>query len=206
MSELSVREFIQNYENGKYNNPDFNTMVSAGWYDWFCEDAELKPRLDAMFPKVKELASSSKINMDTMYVFFKNNCPGIGEIYDDFRFCKIRNGDVVYTVIPASGHKRDKGLSELWGSENNFKGALAKGNWHDIQEYFEINKNKNVKKIKVGRYINDITLNDYEWLLVEEDGDIMYFDTEEQAKQFLLDHGETEEGLEWYKFKSVEGE
>jgi len=63
---------------------------------------------------------------------------------------------------------------------------------------------QSVLKIKVGRHINGITLNGYEYLLTEEDGDIMLFDSEEQAKQFLLKQGETEAGLGWYKFESVE--
>jgi hypothetical protein len=138
MSNITIREFIENYEDGIYDNPNITTMIDAGWYDWFCEDEELKPRLDAMFPKVKQIAQSSLIDMDTMYVFFKNNCPGIGDVYDDFRICEIETGDVVFTVIPASGHKRDFGLAELWGEKNNFDRALAKGYWHDIQEFFGV--------------------------------------------------------------------
>ena len=140
MNKISIRKFIRNYENGKYNDSLFDTMVNAGWYDWFCEGEELKQRLDTLFPKVKQLATSQKINIDTMYVFFKNNCPMKGDLYDDFRFCERRTGDVVYTIIPASGHERDKGLAEVWGRENNFERALAKGYWHDIQEFFEIEK------------------------------------------------------------------
>jgi len=138
MSEITIREFISNYENGKYNNPDVDTMIEAGWFDWFCEDEELKSRLDEMFPKVKQLANSSKIDIDTMYVFFKNNCPGIGKIYDDFRFCEIETGDVVFTIVPASGHERDFGLAEVWGSENSFERALAKGHWHDVEDFFKV--------------------------------------------------------------------
>jgi len=140
MSEITVREFIRNYENGRYDNADVDTMIEAGWFDWFCEDEELKPRLDAMFPKVKQLAASLNIDIDTMFVFFKNNCPGVGELYDDFRFCDIETGDVVYTVIPASGHKRDFGLAEVWGTENSFDRALAKGYWHDIEDFFKVGR------------------------------------------------------------------
>ena len=57
---LSLRKFIFNYENGKYNKPDFNTMVKAGWFDWFCHESELKPKLDALFPLVKLVAQSKK--------------------------------------------------------------------------------------------------------------------------------------------------
>jgi hypothetical protein len=145
MSNTTVREFIRNYENGMYSSPSMGTMIEAGWYDWFCEDEELKPRLDAMFPKVKQIAMSSKIGMDRMYVFFKNNCPLEGNVYDDFRFCEMRNGDVVYTVVPASGHKKTEGQSELWGRENDFKEALAKGTWDDIANFFGVQDRHEIK-------------------------------------------------------------
>jgi hypothetical protein len=107
-------------------------MTAAGWYDCFCEAEELKPKLDAMFPKVKQLAQSGKIDIDGMYVFFKNNCPYEGPLYDDFRFCDIKTGDLIYTVIPVSY----SGQAEVWGRENNFHGALVKGTWNDIANFF----------------------------------------------------------------------
>ena len=134
----TLREFITNYENGAYDNPSMDTMIAAGWYDWFCDDRSLKRRLDKLFPKVKQLARSSKINMDTMYVFFKNNCPGYGSLYDDFRLCDIKSDDVIFTVVPASGHKVNKGQAELWGRENSFNGALVEGTWNDIKSFFGI--------------------------------------------------------------------
>jgi hypothetical protein len=134
----SIRQFIHNYESGEYNSDDRDTMIEAGWYDWFCEDQELKSRLDEMLPKVKQLAEFSKVDMDSMYVFFKNNCPCVGDLYDDFRFCDIRTGDVVYTIVPATGHKMYFGHSEVWGKENGFKGPIAKGNWSDIEAFFNV--------------------------------------------------------------------
>ncbi|MDR0476141.1 MAG: hypothetical protein LBH43_21045, partial [Treponema sp.] len=136
--ETNVREFIRNYENGKYENPSKKTMIEAGWHDWFCEDEEIKPRLDELFPKVKQIAQSPKINMDRMFVFFKNNCPGAGSLYDDFRFCEIKTSDIIYTIVPASGQQKTKGQSELWGKENNFNEALIKGTWNDVLAFFGI--------------------------------------------------------------------
>jgi hypothetical protein len=141
MNKISVSNFIRNYENGKYKSPDRETMITAGWHDWFCDDEELKLRLDTLFPKVYQIAQSSKINTNMTFVFFKNNCPMSGELYDDFRFCEMRTGDVVYTIIPASGQKSNFGHAELWGRENNFKEALAKGTWYDILNFFGINSN-----------------------------------------------------------------
>jgi hypothetical protein len=132
----TVREFIKNYEIGKYDDSSTDTMINAGWHDWFCGDKALKRKLDKLFPKITQIAHSEKINMDTMFVFFKNNCPYNGTLYDDFRFCDMKSGDVVYTVIPASGHTKTKGRAELWGRENNFEKPIIAGTWKDIKAYF----------------------------------------------------------------------
>jgi hypothetical protein len=136
--DITVREFIRNYENGDYNSDDTDTMIAAGWYDWFCRDTSLKGKLDRLFPKVKLIAGSKKIDQDRSYVFFKNNCPGTGSLYDDFRFCDMETGEVIYTVIPASGHKANKGRAELWGRENRFERALVEGAWRDVRAYFGV--------------------------------------------------------------------
>jgi len=137
---LSLKDFIGNYEAGKYRNPSRETMIDAGWFDWFCKDSSLKSKLDKLFPKVKQIASSEKVDMDKMYVFFKNNCPFNGSLYDDFRICDIETGDVVFTIIPASGHKANKGEASVWGQENNFKEALIKGTWRDVKSFFGIGR------------------------------------------------------------------
>ena len=134
--DISIREFISDYESGKYDDSSKETMIDAGWYDWFCDDDELKSRLEAMFPKVKQIAQSTKIDMDNMFVFFKNNSPILCSLYDDFRFCEINSGDVVYTFIPVSGQERNRGEAELWGRENYFDEALAKGTWNNIVNFF----------------------------------------------------------------------
>jgi len=136
MSKLTIRQFIQNYESGKYANSELNTMIAAGWHDWFCEDTELKQKLDAMFPLLKQIVYSQKINIDTMYVFFKNNCPGTGDLYDDFRISEISNDDVVYTITPSCGHERTKGQASIWGRENGFEKPIITGTWEDVSNYF----------------------------------------------------------------------
>ena len=136
MKDKTVRQFILNYEKGLYDSNSRDVMIEAGWYDWFCKDRELKKKLDRLFPKVTQIAHSSKVNMDTMYVFFKNNCPFNGSLYDDFRFCD--SDGVVFTVVPESGHNSCKGQAELYGRDNNFKEPLVKGTWNDIKKYFGI--------------------------------------------------------------------
>ena len=52
-----------------------------------------------------------------------------------------------------------------------------------------------MEKVIAGRPINGITINGLEWLLTD-DGEVMIFDSEEQATEFLKDHGVTDGALE----------
>ena len=88
-----------------------------------------------MAPKVKQLAKSSKVDVDNWYVWFKNNCPVFGSLYDDIHFTDIKTGDAIYTIAFV---KKDGQTVELWGKENNFKHPFVIGDWKDIKEYFGI--------------------------------------------------------------------
>lgn len=57
--------------------------------------------------------------------------------------------------------------------------------------------------IAVGRHIGGITLNDLEYLL-DENGDIMQFESESKAKEYLKDQGLTEDEIYWLVFEEVE--
>jgi hypothetical protein len=137
--EQTIRRYLENYDKGLYKNPDFNTQCDAGWYDWFCEERELCNKTIKLTNFLKQIVFSKKINIDTMYVFFKNNCPCDGNLYDDFRICDIeKDGEVVYTITPASGFNNNKGMSEVWGRENKFEGPIIEGSWSDVLKFFEV--------------------------------------------------------------------
>lgn len=98
---MSIREFLRRWDQGDFSAPDHATIVAAGWYDWFCTDRGLPGRLKKMVPAVRRIARSDKINQDTMYVWFKNNCPcWVDETYDDFRISDLETGDLFYTIVP----------------------------------------------------------------------------------------------------------
>ena len=50
---------------------------------------------------IKNTVLNDKFSTNTLYVFFKNNCPGCGPLYDDLRICDIESGDVLFNVCPS---------------------------------------------------------------------------------------------------------
>ena len=127
---------IMNYLTGKYDAPDVKTQCTAGWYDWFCQEKSLAKKTDTLYKKLLQIIRSKKFDIKSTYVLFKNNCPMAGKLYDDFRICDIKTGDVLYTVTPSSGHTGIKGQAEIWGKENDFKEAIVEGTWKDVLRYF----------------------------------------------------------------------
>lgn len=138
MNIITVREWIKNFDKGLYNEKDRATQINAGWYDWFCKDESLRGKTYSLAPKVKRLAKSSKINQDKMYVWFKNNCPMVGNLYDDFRFADIETGGTIYNIVPKSGNTIFDNRAEIWGKENDFKGPLVIGTWKDVLAFFNV--------------------------------------------------------------------
>ena len=86
---MTIRQFLEAYDRGEFKDPDVRTQIRAGWYDWFSKDESLARKTDVLAKKLKRIAGSPLINQDTMYVWFKNNCPMVGRLYDDFRIAKI---------------------------------------------------------------------------------------------------------------------
>lgn len=134
-NNISVREWTENYNDCQYDGKDVDTQIKAGWYDWFCRDSSLANKTEKMASMVKLIAHSAKIDKDKMYVWFENNCPFSGPLYDDFRFADIETGVVVYMVVPKSGHS---GKAELYGRENGFERPLAIGKMQDIYKFFGV--------------------------------------------------------------------
>jgi hypothetical protein len=109
------------------------------WYDWFCKDSSLKNKGKYLLKKLKAISKSSKFDNDKCYVFFKNNCPGFGNLYDDFRICDIETGEVIFCVVPNNGNKGSDtyGEAEVWAEDANGEwGCQCHGSWTDIKKWF----------------------------------------------------------------------
>lgn len=137
-NRISLKDWLVRASNGDFDSKDRKVQCEAGWYDWFCSDKSLANRLKKMMSRVRRIARSPKVNQEKTYVFFKNNCPLRGKLYDDFRICDRIDGGVIYTIIPHSGHDINFGTSEVWGRENEFEGPLVSGTWNDVLKFFGV--------------------------------------------------------------------
>jgi hypothetical protein len=136
--KLTLNAWIERFDVGMYDINDRKTQIDAGWYDWFCKDSSLRNKTYKLAPIVKRIAKSKKVDPSNTYVFFKNNCPMYGSLYDNFRICDIETDDVLFTIIPSSGHTSVKGQAQLWGHENDFKEPLVEGKIKDVYNYFGV--------------------------------------------------------------------
>ena len=131
----SIAQQIMEYLEGKYDNSDMEVQCEAGWYDWFCKDSSLVGKTNKLYKKLLQIIKSKKFDVNKTYVFFKNNCPVAGSLYDDFRICDF-DGNVIFTVTPSSGYDHNKGTAEVYGKENDFKIPLVSGTWKEVVAWF----------------------------------------------------------------------
>lgn len=129
MKEKTIETILNDFHNS-------NIDIMKLWYDWFCKESSLTNKGIKLLKRLDKISKSKKFDVRKTYVFFKNNCPVCGHSYDDFRICDISSGDVLYTVIPKSGHDAHNGKGLVYGHENDFNGPLIEGTWKQIKEWF----------------------------------------------------------------------
>jgi hypothetical protein len=107
------------------------------WYDWFCKNTSLVNKGRKLINKLKQVVKNNngKFDPEKTYVFFKNNCPIYGKLYDDFRICDIETGDVIFCIIPRSGFDEDCGQAQAYSA--SIAEYVAKGTWKDVINYFK---------------------------------------------------------------------
>ena len=126
---MSLREQMQCIANGKSIDHCHN------FYDWFCRDSSLPLKAKMLWSKVRRFLKVVPIDLDATYVFFKNNCPCEGSLYDDFRICDLATGDVIFTATPKCGHS---GKAELWSAINDFDDAFVEADdWKQLLQHLK---------------------------------------------------------------------
>ena len=134
----SISETIRAYRNREYDKDrtGSDAKVKELWWDWFCKDSSLGNKGRSLLQKLNQIVDSKKIDADKTYVWFKNNCPLNGNLYDDFRISDIESDDVIYCIIPKSGHECDEGKAQLYSREHGFETPVIEGTWKDIKDWF----------------------------------------------------------------------
>ncbi|MFH5881210.1 hypothetical protein [Liberiplasma polymorphum] len=120
--EQNLKTWIESFNKGEYDSKDLQTQIKAGWYDWFCKDESLANKTKRMGNIVKQFKDSGKLNLDKTYVWFKNNCPLAGPLYDDFRIADIQSGDTLFTIT--INCFREEKRYTVYGRKNDFTEPL----------------------------------------------------------------------------------
>ena len=114
---ITVKNWIERFNNGDFENPDHSTQIKAGWYDWFCKDTSLKGKTDKMGRIIKKITNERILN--EMYVFFKNSCPMSYPLYDQFKFCDLNNdNEVIYCISIDCEYEKSRYV--VYGKDNDF--------------------------------------------------------------------------------------
>ena len=96
--QLPLKDWIHEFNKGNFDSPDKMIQIKAGWYDWFCKDTSLKNKTKRMANIIKQIKPGGKVDLETSYVWFKNNCPLHGPLYDDFRITSIETNNTLILV------------------------------------------------------------------------------------------------------------
>ena len=123
MKQISLKQQLEAFDKRIILDANGNEDC-YNFYDWFCKEKALPDKATKLFKQTKRFVKEFNIDVDKHYVFFKNNCPVNGPLYDDFRICDMETGDVIYNVTAKSGHSLQ---AEIWGKENGFKKELFIG-------------------------------------------------------------------------------
>ena len=114
-----------------------------GFYDWFCKDSSLKNRAEALAKKAEFLLKFGIIDGDKTYVWFKNNCPCNGGLYDDMRFSTADEADdFLGGVSPSSGHNSNRGECTVWYFKKDSNRTMVEHvypSWMDFKKQVRTN-------------------------------------------------------------------
>ena len=94
----NLATWIQKFNDGDFDSRDVQTQIEAGWFDWFCKDTSLANKTKRLGNIIKQIKAGGKVDLETSYVWFKNNCPLNGPLFDDFRIADMETNNNLFVV------------------------------------------------------------------------------------------------------------
>ena len=164
MKSLSLKEQFKAFNEGRIVDSEGGADECFNFYDWFCKDSSLERKSKKLYRAAIKFCEKFNVDLEKHYVFFKNNCPMCGPLYDDFRICDRETGDVIYCVTPKSGHT---GRAEVYCRENSFERPLFEG--ANLTEIWKLKKNESENKNSNAADILDFLIKDR--VITQEDLD-----------------------------------
>ncbi|HAX03404.1 MAG: hypothetical protein A2Y45_00415 [Tenericutes bacterium GWC2_34_14] len=140
--EISMKDWVERFNDGIHASSDVQTQIEAGWYDWFCKDSSLANKTRRMGNIIKQIKPGGKVDLDSSFVWFKNNCPLDAPLYDDFRIADI-NSDSTLLVIQIDNRANECRYT-VFDRLNDFKTQVFGSNSKKefIQWINKLNRNK----------------------------------------------------------------
>jgi len=137
MPYMPIKEWVERFKGGEFDYVDREVQCDAGWYDWFCKDSSLKNKTQFLGKKLISLIPTNLFDIEKTYVFFKNNCPLDGNLYDSFSICNIENGDVLFWITPSNGHYGFHHRKPIVCDNINYPSQeLRFSDWWGVKKYF----------------------------------------------------------------------
>ena len=139
---MTINEFCKCFLNDEFARPLLDVQILAGWYDWFCRCRSLYKKTAFLGKRVCDIKDSKRFDAEACYVFFKNNCPMVGKLYDQFSICDIKTGAVLFCCqhLEKGSYGCTRAHWEVYDAAVSFETPVVNGTWRDVKKYFLTDK------------------------------------------------------------------